>query len=86
MYVVCPSTLHLNPASTPVDDLDLALFVNDVVHIPLVQMLSLDGIDQVWAPGLFFLPDYDCILIGRYQLPVNCSACGVSRQAMMHDA
>lgn len=80
MYVVCPATLRLNPACAPVDDFDLPVIINYVVHILLVQMLSLDGIDQVWAPWVFFLPDHDRILIRRNELVVYCRACDVSRQ------
>lgn len=61
MHVVGPSAFGLNPPCGSVDDLDMALTVDDVVLVFLVQVLSLEGIDDVRAPGLLVLPDPDCI-------------------------
>lgn len=61
MHVVCPSALSLNPPSGSVDDLHISLTVDNVVLVFLVQVLCLEGIDDVGAPGLFILPDPDCI-------------------------
>ena len=59
MNVVSPSALHLHPPSGPVDNLDLPLRIYDVVHIPFVQHLGLDSVDDVGAPRLILLPQDD---------------------------
>ena len=60
--VVSPSALRLNPPSASVDDLDLVLTVHNIVLVLDIQMRCFDGVDDVWAPRLFFLPQSDRII------------------------
>lgn len=62
MNVVLPASAGPNASAASVNDVDLTTGSDNIVPILLVQLLCLDGVDDVWAPWVFFLPYYHFLL------------------------
>lgn len=60
--VVLPASAGPNASAASVNDVDLTTGSDNIVPILLVQLLCLDGVDDVWAPWVFFLPYYHFLL------------------------
>lgn len=61
MDIVCPSAFCLHAPCAPADDLNMQLVLHNVVCVSDIQVLSLDGIDDVRPPRLLFFPHHDWV-------------------------